>query len=168
MSRSFFYYAPNAPFRLPPMSLLPYSIRPYIVLSPLIIPVFIFNLYQFLQQTNIISIKIATLLYTNFALIISTFVTILSVIYLIPELFLISRVFGSFVTNINFCAFTVFVTEFPATKFRGLAVFLGGFNANIVQNVGMLLGWFLGKNLVYLTGKKVIKVKKYFLLILKE
>jgi len=58
------------------------------------------------------------LLYTNFALIISTLVTILSVIYLIPELFLISRVFGSIVTNINFCAFTVFVTVFKNFKLK--------------------------------------------------
>nr|CAD2146158.1 unnamed protein product [Meloidogyne enterolobii] len=105
----------------------------------------------------------ATLIYTNVASFISALLTTISIIYLIPELFLISRVFGSAVTNINFCAFTLFATEFPATKYRGLAVYIGGLNFNLGGNIGMILGMdvFLGKNLVYLTGKKVILIKKF-------
>uniref|UniRef100_A0A914MT61 Uncharacterized protein n=2 Tax=Meloidogyne incognita TaxID=6306 RepID=A0A914MT61_MELIC len=64
----------------------------------------------------------ATLLYTNFGLIISTLVTILSVIFKIPELFLISRVFGAAMGSLNFSAFTLFATEYPATKYRGIAL----------------------------------------------
>nr|CAD2174240.1 unnamed protein product [Meloidogyne enterolobii] len=82
----------------------------------------------------------ATLIYTNFASFISALLTTISVIYLIPELFLISGVFGAAVTNINFCAFTLFATEFPATKYRGLAAFIGGFNFNFGGNIGMILG----------------------------
>uniref|UniRef100_A0A1I8BMH9 MFS domain-containing protein n=1 Tax=Meloidogyne hapla TaxID=6305 RepID=A0A1I8BMH9_MELHA len=95
-----------------------------------------------------------TLLYTNCACFISVVVTVISIIFLIPELFLISRVVGSALTNINFCAFALFVTEYPATKYRGLAVFLGGFNFNFVGNIGMILGmdWLLGKNVVALAG----------------
>nr|CAD2174241.1 unnamed protein product [Meloidogyne enterolobii] len=91
----------------------------------------------------------ATLIYTNVASFISALLTTISVIYLIPELFLISRVFGSAVTNINFCAFSLFATEFPATKYRGLTVYIGGLNFNIGGNIGMILGMdvFLGKNL---------------------
>nr|CAD2146156.1 unnamed protein product [Meloidogyne enterolobii] len=54
----------------------------------------------------------ATLIYTNVASFFSALLTTISIIYLIPELFLISGVFGAAVTNINFCAFTLFSTVF--------------------------------------------------------
>lgn len=63
-----------------------------------------------------------------------------------------------FLNDFNFQKNILLKKEYPATKYRGLVVFIGGFNANIVQNIGMLLGWFLGKNLVYLTGKTIIEV----------
>ncbi|KAF7635520.1 hypothetical protein Mgra_00005062 [Meloidogyne graminicola] len=95
-----------------------------------------------------------TLIYTNICSLISAALTTLSIIFLIPELFLLSRIFGAAVTNINFSAFTLFVTEYPATKYRGLSVFLGGFYFNFGANMGMIFGmdWIFGRNLVALTG----------------
>ncbi|KAL3081814.1 hypothetical protein niasHT_034005 [Heterodera trifolii] len=94
------------------------------------------------------------LLLSNCGIFGASFFSTLAIVFLLPELFLISRIFGALLSSLNFCAFALFVIEFPSTKLRGLVIFVSGVCYNVVANIGMLLGMdvLLGQNLEILIG----------------
>uniref|UniRef100_A0A183BKD7 MFS domain-containing protein n=1 Tax=Globodera pallida TaxID=36090 RepID=A0A183BKD7_GLOPA len=102
--------------------------------------------------------EVQSLLFSNYGIFVALLLSILSIEFLLPELFFISRILGAALSNLNFGALALFVTEFPATKLRGVVIFVSGICYNLASNIGMLLGMdaFLGRNLEFLIGLGLI------------
>jgi hypothetical protein len=60
-----------------------------------------------IDQSNDVA---ATLLYSNCGVFLSVILALLSVIFLIPEIFLLSRIVGAALSTLNFGAFALFMT----------------------------------------------------------